>query len=117
MMINVGKRGEQIAQTHLRRNGYLILGRNIRCRGGEIDIIARDIDGVLVFCEVKTLKKGSDLMPEDNVTKSKIRKMKQAAREYLSTHIDAETGAGWRIDVCAVILDTVPMIRYYRNVY
>jgi putative endonuclease len=52
----LGRRGEQLAVKHLRRNGRRVLRRNFRHgRGGEVDIVCRDLrTGELVFVEVKT---------------------------------------------------------------
>src|SRR6201986_115277 len=48
--ISLGRRGEQIAARYLRRCGYLILARNYRAAGAEIDLVA--IEGeTLVFVE------------------------------------------------------------------
>ena len=48
-----GRRAEQAAERMLRRNGLLILARNWRAAGGEIDLAA--IEGeTLVFVEVKS---------------------------------------------------------------
>ncbi|HEY9756535.1 MAG TPA: YraN family protein [Oculatellaceae cyanobacterium] len=53
--IELGKLGEKEAVEYLVRKGWHILAQNWRCgRIGEIDIIARDPDHLLVFCEVKT---------------------------------------------------------------
>ena len=49
----LGKYGEQLACRYLSDTGVTILDRNWRCARGEIDIVARDAD-VLVVCEVKT---------------------------------------------------------------
>ena len=49
----VGRYGEDVAARHLTEAGLVVLARNWRCREGEIDIVARDGD-VLVVCEVKT---------------------------------------------------------------
>ena len=49
----VGRYGEDVAARHLTEAGLVVLERNWRCREGEIDIVARDGD-VLVVCEVKT---------------------------------------------------------------
>ena len=49
----VGRYGEDVAVRHLTEAGLVVLERNWRCREGEIDIVARDGD-VLVVCEVKT---------------------------------------------------------------
>ena len=49
-----GASGEALAAAYLTARGWTVLARNWRCRTGEIDIIARDPDGVMVVCEVKT---------------------------------------------------------------
>ncbi len=55
MYINqeLGKIGEDIATSHLKKLNYKIIERNFRTRTGEIDIIAKD-KNELVFVEVKT---------------------------------------------------------------
>ncbi len=50
----VGSCYEELAACYLIRHGYEILTRNFRSgRYAEIDIVARDPDGVIVFAEVK----------------------------------------------------------------
>jgi putative endonuclease len=47
--------GEELAAQHLSQKGFRILERNWRYgRFGELDIIAQDPDGTLIFAEVKT---------------------------------------------------------------
>lgn len=50
---NLGRSGEEIAAGYLEQLGYVVVGRNVRLPGGEIDVICRDKD-VFVFVEVKT---------------------------------------------------------------
>lgn len=51
----LGPLGESIAARHLRRKGYRILGKNLRVRVGEADVLAIDPDGTtIVLVEVKT---------------------------------------------------------------
>jgi putative endonuclease len=52
----LGALGEQLAVEHLRRLGFVIVERNVRTRHGEIDLIAFDEQGTLIFVEVKTLR-------------------------------------------------------------
>ncbi len=40
--VALGRRGEDLAVEHLRRQGLVILERNWRCREGELDILATD---------------------------------------------------------------------------
>ncbi len=48
----VGREGEDAAVRLLEESGYIVIARNVRLPGGEIDIIARDRD-VIAFVEVK----------------------------------------------------------------
>jgi putative endonuclease len=62
--------------------GYVIVGRNVRVPGGEIDIICRDGD-VVVFVEVKTrvsARFGSALAAVDA---RKRRKLRTLAADWL----------------------------------
>jgi putative endonuclease len=49
----LGRAGEEIAAAHLHRLGFCTVGRNVRTREGEIDLIAFN-GTTLVFVEVKT---------------------------------------------------------------
>ncbi|HEY0105924.1 MAG TPA: YraN family protein [Rhizomicrobium sp.] len=48
-----GRSSEMLAALLLRLKGYRILGRRVRTRLGEIDLVARSPKGVLCFVEVK----------------------------------------------------------------
>ena len=77
-----GTLGERFAKGHLRRLGYRILWAPYRCRIGEIDIIALQLD-TIVFVEVKsrhTCKFGSGI---EAVTIQKQRHIIRTAKHYL----------------------------------
>ncbi len=100
-----GRAGERLAVAHLKKNGYKIIETNYRCRGGEIDIIARH-RSTLVFIEVKA--RSSDLFgsPFEAVNAAKQVRIINAAKAYL-----AERNAGGvavRFDVVGVFLDREP---------
>ncbi|MFQ5795771.1 MAG: YraN family protein [Candidatus Bipolaricaulia bacterium] len=83
MGTDLGERGEAHAAEFLRRQGYEIIARNYRWRGGEIDLIARDRNW-LVFVEVKA-RSGDDYgLPEEAITAAKRRRLITAARAYLA---------------------------------
>ena len=66
----IGGDYEKIAVSCLEEKGYKILGRNIYCRYGELDIVA--LDGLtIVFVEVKYRKNSIYGMPEEAVTYKK----------------------------------------------
>lgn len=77
-----GAVAEDVAEKYLKKQKYKILERNFKCPFGEIDIIAKDKD-TIVFVEVK-YKSGSFLgFPRENITKSKLQKIKITAQSYL----------------------------------
>lgn len=78
----VGTLGEQAAAEALVEQGYRIVARNYRCRGGELDIIA-ERNGILVFCEVKTRTSTQFGLPEEAVTIAKRRRLRKLALEFL----------------------------------
>lgn len=56
----IGHLGENIACEYLVNKGYTICERNYRKPWGELDIIAKDPDGTLVFVEVKTITQSKE---------------------------------------------------------
>lgn len=102
---SVGNLGEDLACKYLSQKGYLILKRNQKMPGGEIDIIARAPDSTLVFVEVKTLSKSNSLMPEDHLTSSKLDKMRRAAELFGNANPKLiKEKKGWRIDLIAITI-------------
>jgi putative endonuclease len=80
--LELGNRGEALAEDCLVENGYQILERNWRFSRAEVDIIAKDGE-VLVFVEVKT--RSSDIFgkPEESVSPKKEALIKDAAAVYM----------------------------------
>lgn len=78
----LGTLGEQAACRSLEEQGYRIVHRNYRVRGGEIDIVCERA-GTLVFCEVKTRTSALFGLPEEAVTHGKRRRLRRLAIEYL----------------------------------
>jgi putative endonuclease len=75
--------GENLAEKYLRQRNYLILERNFRRAGGEIDIIAQQ-QQTLVFVEVKTSRFGNTYgAPETWVNLRKQQRLARAAQRYL----------------------------------
>lgn len=95
----VGAYGERVAARHLTAAGLVILARNWRDRGGEIDIVARDGD-TLVFCEVKTRRSNVCGVPAEAVGPVKAARIRRLARIWLASH--QETARRIRFDVLSV---------------
>jgi putative endonuclease len=79
---NLGRDGEEIAVRHLEQIGYVIVGRNVRLPGGEIDVICRDKD-VLVFVEVKARSNARFGSALSAVDARKRRTLRALAADYL----------------------------------
>ncbi len=98
-----GELGEEVAANFLIARGFRILERNFRCKGGEVDIIARNPgDKSLVFIEVKTRRGLSYGVPQLAVTPFKQRQISKAALTWLGKHRLHDTNA--RFDVIAILL-------------
>ncbi|MFI9582544.1 YraN family protein [Streptomyces sp. NPDC052236] len=102
----LGRYGEDLAARLLVEAGMTVLARNWRCgRVGEIDIVARDGD-VVVVCEVKTRRAGP-LGPFEHpmaaVTPTKAERLRRLAECWLDRHGGPPSG-GVRIDLVGVVL-------------
>ncbi len=101
---NLGESGERVAALFLEQRGYKIIARNYRTRTGEMDLIARDADG-LAFIEVRARRAGAGASPEESVaTPRKRARLFAVAEEFLAENIQYENFA-WRIDLVAIELD------------
>ena len=108
--IEIGQTGERIAVAYLKQKGYKILKRNVRYSWGEIDIVAKDYNNVLVFVEVKSLNQLKEvydqenrLRPEDNLTRFKLFKLKKAC-SFFANQNPKLTTKGWRVDLLALTI-------------
>ena len=81
----LGERGETIAARHLTRRGMVLLDRNWRCEFGEIDLVLRD-GQVLVICEVKTRTSVAYGFPIEAVNQTKADRLKRLAFRWLREH-------------------------------
>ena len=110
-----GKYGEDLAANYLKKQGYKIIERNFRIRGGEIDIIA--IDGqTLVYIEVKTRTSHQFGLPEESVTPHKIKFLERSAKFYRANRKHLNLPQLERIDVVTVdSSDGDPQINLIKN--
>jgi putative endonuclease len=78
----LGRRAEDVAASYLRSQGLQILLRNFRRRAGELDIIARHGE-VLVIIEVRTRAHARFGGAAASVGRSKQRRLVRAAQQLL----------------------------------
>lgn len=80
----LGRIGEEAAVRLLRRRGYRIRERNVRCPMGELDLVAED-GGTLVFLEVKTRSTFDYGGPFEAISPAKQRRLIRLAAYYLAS--------------------------------
>ena len=106
--LDQGNRGEQYAVEFLVSNGFQIVERNFRIRGGEIDIIAIETDPqtdekTLVFLEVVTRSSGDYGTPLEAIGYYKMRALIKATQFYKMKH--PKLPDLMRIDAVSVLIN------------
>ena len=96
----LGRYGEELAVRHVEADGFVVLERNWRCDIGEVDIVARDGDE-LVVCEVKTRSSLAYGSPFEAVTARKLHRLERLGIRWMR-----ERGVrprSMRVDVISVL--------------
>lgn len=105
----LGRFGEAWAVGQLTRLGYRILERNVRCRAGEIDIVAEH-EGDLVFVEVKCRKSEIFGSPQANIDARRYARLAGAIAQYLDEReLEPES---YRIDVVALQVNRAGRVQH-----
>ena len=97
----LGSLGERIVADALAQRGHKILGRNVRTRFGEIDLIART-DTTVLFVEVKTRTSRNFGLPEEAVGYKKRLHLSRCATALAN---EFAQGCDWAILIVAVEID------------
>ena len=116
---STGERGENLAATHLKKQGYRILARNVRNRTGEIDIVAQAPDErTVVIVEVKASAASlPNFTPEMHVTPRKQRKLITLAAQLAKRY--KLTDRPIRFDVIAIenVEEATPVLRHHQGAF
>lgn len=96
----LGRYGEDVAARHLTEAGLVLLARNWRCDEGEIDLVLRDGD-TLVVGEVKTRSSTAYGTPHEAITDDKLDRLQRLGLRFAESH--GLRPAGIRIDLVAVL--------------
>lgn len=97
----IGDIGENLATAYLENLGYVILHRNFVIGNIEIDIVAKDSDGTIVFCEVKTRENTKYGRPLEAVGYAKQKRYIKAANLYIVKNRILDTN--FRFDVIEIL--------------
>jgi putative endonuclease len=81
----LGAYGETVAARHLVGQGMAVLDRNWRYDEGELDLVLRDGD-VLVVCEVKTRTSLEHGSPHEAVTPEKLSRLVRLGVRWAEVH-------------------------------
>ena len=98
---SLGEYGERVAARHLVESGMVVVDRNWRCGAGEIDLVLRDGD-VVVVCEVKTRSSAARGHPLEAVDPVKCARLRRLAAHWLAAHDEHPHGV--RLDLVGVLL-------------
>ncbi|MFP3832535.1 YraN family protein [Chryseobacterium sp. SIMBA_028] len=96
-----GKIAEDMAADYLQKNGYKVIARNFRFQKAEIDIIAEKND-LIIIVEVKARSTDAFMLPQEAVTKTKMKSIVTAANHYLE---ESEKQNEVRFDIISVLPD------------
>ena len=97
----LGKKAEDLAAEYLVKNGYKILVRNFHFQKSEIDIIAEK-DHLIVVVEVKARSTDIFILPQEAVTKAKIKSIVLAANHFME---EFNKNQEVRFDIISVLPD------------
>lgn len=109
-----GRHGEELAARYLAGKGYEIADRNWRCASGELDLVARD-GQFLVLVEVRSRRGRAYGSPEESISAAKQVRLMALAEAYVQ---ECEWQGFYRIDVIAIEMDgrgRLLRISHYEN--
>lgn len=98
---DLGKIAEDLAAEYLVKNGYKILVRNFRYQKAEIDIISEK-DNLIIVTEVKARSTDFFILPQEAVTKGKIKLIVTAANHFME---EFNKNKEVRFDIISVLPD------------
>lgn len=105
-----GRSGETLAALLLTLKGYRILGRRVRTKVGEIDLVARSPHGILCFVEVKARPSAREAV--ESVSPRQQARITRAAGLYVAGR-PALAARGMRFDVVTV----APLPRHFPDAW
>ncbi len=103
-----GETAENLAVSYLETLGYKIIDRNFRTKFGEIDIVAKD-GNTLVILEVRSKSYGRFGNPEETINKLKIQKIIKTTQFYLLKKNPEYTEI--RFDIISILHNNISHIK------
>ena len=101
----LGRRAEEAAASYLEASGFTVLGRNVRVRRLEIDLIARD-GPVVAVIEVRTRSPGAWVKALDTVDWRKRKRVRSAGEWLWRSRFSADASLERRrVDLISVTFE------------
>lgn len=111
-----GLRSEAVAVRWVEALGWRVVGRNVRYRVGELDIVAWDNARTQwVFVEVRSRYRAAAVRAEDTVLFGKQVRLARAARRWMAAHASTRDSA--RFDVIAVDGKRARVIAHHKGAF
>ena len=102
-----GKQGEELVARYWQERGWVVLAKNYRGRGFEIDLIVQR-GRTLVFVEVKARRYLGDWQLTEFITEQKGRALQRGAKRFLAERCpDADS---YRFDLCLLIGNKITVV-------
>jgi putative endonuclease len=99
----LGSVGEHHARLILERKGMAFVEANWRAPSGEIDLVMRDGE-LLVMVEVKVRRGERAGTAEESISRAKVTRLLATGEWYVAEHPE-HADRPWRIDLVAITLD------------
>jgi len=96
----IGADGEELAAQYLLQRGFQIIRRNYGVGRGEVDLVTRSPEGILVFVEVKQVNSLIYGNPAWKISPKKRETIGKVAEQFLLEH--NLLGSPFRIDAITI---------------
>lgn len=97
----LGERAEAVVAAWLTTRGWTIVARRWRCPEGELDLVARDPEGVIVAVEVKVRRTGRAGSPAESIDRRRLGRLRAALGHFVGG-LGAPLSNGIRVDLVAL---------------
>ena len=114
--LEAGRRAEAFGRRYLERQGLHLLASNYRCRLGELDLVMRD-DQIVIVVEIRYRQRPQPVAPAVTVDWRKQRRIVRTTRHFLMRH-PRLTALPLRFDILALVGDLDrPKIQWMRGAF
>jgi putative endonuclease len=108
-----GRAGEDVAAAFLEAEGWSLVARNLRWKGGEIDIVAAR-DGVIAFTEVKSWESLGPEELERAIGYDKRRRIIETTKIFLSRHREYKD---WSVRFDVILVRGATVVERYPSAF